>query len=42
MRKITAVINGKIYKGLAYWSDRTIPGRWIYPAWYDKRKQDNG
>lgn len=31
--KVTAIIDGKTYVGWAYWSDRTIPGRWVYPPW---------
>jgi hypothetical protein len=34
MMKITRTINGRTEVGLAYWSDRTIPGKWVYPSIY--------
>lgn len=30
---VTDEIDGKTHVGLAYWSDQTIPGRWVYPEW---------
>ena len=43
--KVITVINGKTYMGLAYWSDRTIPGQWVYPddwieGWLDWKHID--
>jgi hypothetical protein len=34
--EITAIIGGKTYTGWVYWSDRSIPGHWVYPSWHPK------
>jgi len=31
MIQVIYTINGKVHIRIAYWSDRTIPGKWVIP-----------
>ncbi len=36
VKRVKVERDGKVFKGLAFWSDRTIPGHWVYPNWWDE------
>lgn len=39
--EVSQTVNGKQHKGHAFWSDRTIPGKWVYPDWYQENSLDS-